>query len=284
MVQIKSKREIDLMRQAGKLVAKVLMQLTEKAKPGVTLEELDRLAEELTLSYGAKPAFKGYIGYKHTLCTSVNEQVVHGIPSKRELKDGDIIGLDFGLVYNGFYGDSAVTVSVGENISDRAMKLMQVTKDSLYAAIDASRAGNTLKDIAKAIEATVTPHGYGIVREFVGHGIGMKLHEDPQIPNYEAGASGFKLKPGMTIAIEPMINEGTHQVKVLSDKWTAVTADSKLSAHYEHTLCITDGEPEILTSWDDAFQNTFQSLTSFSDWKKGAYGERGLNPSGGNGR
>lgn len=279
MVHIKSQREIDLMRQAGKLVAKVLMQVVEHAKPGVKLEELDLLAEELTLSYGAKPAFKGYIGYKHSLCTSVNEQVVHGIPSNRALLDGDIIGLDFGLVINGFYGDSAVTVPIGTKISDRAKKLMQITKDSLYAGIDAAKAGNTLKDVARAIEGTVTPHGYGVVREFVGHGIGQKLHEDPQIPNYEAGASNLKLKPGMTIAIEPMINEGTHHVKVLSDKWTAVTKDSKLSCHYEHTLCITEGEPEILTSWSGAFDNTFQSLNSFTEWRKGAYGERGPNPS-----
>lgn len=266
------------MRQAGKLVAKVLMQLVEAAKPGTTLEELDKLAEKLTLSYGAKPAFKGYIGYQHSLCTSVNEQVVHGIPSKRQLKSGDIIGLDFGLVYNGFYGDSAVTVAIGEQIPERAKQLMQVTKDSLYAAIDAARPGNTLKDIARAIEKTVTPFGYGIVREFVGHGIGQKLHEDPQIPNYEAGASNLKLKPGMTIAIEPMINEGTHEVKVLADKWTAVTKDSKLSAHYEHTICITEDAPEILTAWPEAFSDTFQAVNSFPQWEKGAYGERGFNP------
>jgi len=278
MVHIKSQREIELMRQAGKLVAKVLMTIVEAAKPGVKLEELDRLAEDLTLSYGAKPAFKGYIGYKHSLCTSVNEQVVHGIPSGRILVDGDIVGFDFGLVINGFYGDSAVTIPIGTNISQRARKLMQITKDSLYAGIDASRAGNTLKDVARAIESTVTPHGYGVVREFVGHGIGQKLHEDPQIPNYEAGATSFKLKPGMTIAIEPMINEGTHQVKVLADKWTAVTTDSKLSAHYEHSLLITEGDPEILTAWPIAFSNTFQTLSSFNEWRKGAYGERGLNP------
>lgn len=242
------------MREAGRRLSKVLAQLVEIAKPGVTLLDLDREAERLTLESGAKPAFKGYMGYRHTLCTSVNEQVVHGIPGARVLKEGDIVGLDYGLIYEGMYSDSAITVPVGE-ISDEAKKLMAATARALYAAIDASRAGNSIKDLARAVEGVVKPHGYGIVREFVGHGIGYKLHEDPQIPNYEAGASSLKLKAGMTIAIEPMINVGTHQVKVLEDRWTAVTVDGKLSAHFEHTIAITDGDPEILTDWEsDGFR------------------------------
>ncbi len=249
MLHVKSKRELEIMRKSGKLVAKVLKHLYQCAQVGVTLEDLDQEAEKMTLSFGAKPAFKGYMGYRHTLCTSVNEQVVHGIPSSRKLVEGDIVGLDFGLVYEGFYGDSAITVPIGK-VSDEARSLMKATVDSLYAGIAAARAGNTLKDIARAVEGTVKPFGYGVVREFVGHGIGEKLHEDPQIPNYEAGASNLKLRAGMTICIEPMINLGTPSVKVLGDKWTAVTTDGKLSAHFEHSLAITEGDAEILTDWD----------------------------------
>jgi len=263
------------MREAGKRVARVLIELTRMAKPGVTLLELNNHAEKLTLEMGAKLAFKGYMGYAHALCTSVNEQVVHGIPSKRVLADGDILGLDFGLIYQGFYGDSAVTLGIGR-VSEEAKKIMQVTKDSLYAGIAASKEGNTLKDVARAIEDTVAPNGYGIVREFVGHGIGTKLHEDPQVPNYAAGASNLKLRAGMTIAIEPMVNQGTHQVSVLADKWTAVTRDGKLSAHYEHTIAVTDGEPEILTLWEPVLRE-LGPAGSLNE--KGAYGERGSNPS-----
>ncbi|MFM8270114.1 MAG: type I methionyl aminopeptidase, partial [Pseudomonadota bacterium] len=241
------------------------------------LLELNQIAEDLTLSMGAKPAFKGYLGFAHSLCTSVNEHVVHGVPSRRKLVEGDVIGLDFGLVFEGFYGDSAVTLGIGR-ISDKAKKLMQITKDSLYAAIDAAREGNTLKDIARAIEDTIRPHKYGIVKEFVGHGIGTKLHEDPQVANYEAGASNLKLRSGMTIAIEPMINEGTHRIKVLEDKWTVATEDGGLSAHYEHTIAITKGEPEILTAWTNILSNTEKNLDS-EILKRGAYGQRGSNPS-----
>ena len=277
MVYIKSNRELDLMRQSGKLVAKVLMALAKAATPGTKLIELDQLAEDLTLSFGAKPSFKGYIGYKHSLCASVNDQVVHGIPNQRALKDGDIIGLDFGLSYQGFHGDSAITVAVG-NIADDARELMKVTKESLYAGIDAARAGNTIRDVALAIESVVKPHGFGIVKEFVGHGIGQKLHEDPQVPNYAAGASNLKLKPGMTIAIEPMVNRGTHKVKVLADRWTAVTEDGELSAHYEHTIAITDGEPEILTAWENVLNDsdTQEVLNQLKERSK--YGQRGPNP------
>jgi methionyl aminopeptidase len=277
MVQIRSARELAQMRKSGEMVAKVLFELTKAAKPGVSLIELNQIAEDLTLSMGAKPAFKGYLGYAHSLCTSVNDQVVHGIPSHRKLVEGDVIGLDFGLVYDGFFGDSAVTLGIGK-VSDKAKKLMQVTKDSLYAAIDAARGGNTLKDIARAIEDTIRPHKYGIVKEFVGHGIGTKLHEDPQVANFEAGASNLKLRPGMTIAIEPMINEGTHRVKVLGDKWTVATEDGSLSAHYEHTIAITEGEPELLTSWINILKEAETNLDS-ETLKRGAYGQRGSNPS-----
>ncbi|NBX92205.1 MAG: type I methionyl aminopeptidase [Proteobacteria bacterium] len=277
MVQIRSKRELAAMRKSGELTSRVLFELTKHVKPGVSLLELNNIAEELTLSFGAKPAFKGYLGFAHSLCTSVNEHVVHGIPSERKLAEGDVVGLDFGLVFNGFFGDSAVTVGVGK-ISDKARKLLQITKDSLYAAIDASREGNTLKDIAKAIEQTVKPHQYGIVREFVGHGIGTRLHEDPQVANYEAGASNLKLKAGMTIAIEPMVNEGTHRVRVLGDKWTVTTDDGGLSAHYEHTIAITDSEPEILTNWTMVLDEA-KTTQDIEIIKKGAYGQRGSNPS-----
>jgi len=262
MVTVKSKRELEVMRQCGKLVSRVLQATVEQAQAGITLEELDRFAEDMSLSLGAKPAFKGYMGYAHTLCTSVNEQVVHGIPSSRRLKEGDIVGLDFGLIYNGFYGDSAVTVPVGK-ISKEAAELMRVTRDSLYAGIEACRAGNTVRDLAKAVEKTIRPFRFGIVREFVGHGIGQKLHEDPQIPNYEAGASNLKLRPGMTICIEPMVNRGGAAVKVLDDRWTAVTVDGQLSAHFEHTIAITDGEPEVLTEWERShFEKVFESCNA----------------------
>lgn len=277
MVQIRSQRELNQMRKSGEMVSRVLFELAKHAEPGITLIELNKIAEDLTLSMGARPAFKGYLGFQHTVCASVNEQVVHGVPSQRKLIEGDIIGLDFGLVYEGFFGDSAVTLGIGQ-VSDKAKKLMQVTKDSLYAAIDAARAGNTLKDIARAIEDTIKPHRYGIVKEFVGHGIGTKLHEEPQVANYEAGATNLKLRPGMTIAIEPMINEGTHRVKVLGDKWTVATEDGGLSAHYEHTIAITEGEPEILTAWTTVLDEAKDQLDA-NILMRGAYGQRGSNPS-----
>ncbi len=249
MLQIKSKREIEKMRASGKLVASILQELKGMVAPGVALIDLDRRAEELTLKGGAKPAFKGYSGFRHTLCLSVNEQVVHGVPSDRKLKEGEIVGVDFGVVMDGYYGDSAVTLPVGK-VSEEAMQLMRATKNSLYAAVDECHPGKTLKDIAAAVERTVKPFGYSIVRDFVGHGIGQKLHEEPQVPNYVAGASNLKLRAGMTIAIEPMINAGSAAVKVLGDKWTCVTEDGRLSAHFEHTILITENGPEILTDWD----------------------------------
>ncbi len=248
MVQIKSQREIEKMRKSGKIVAQILSRLAEEAKPGVSLLDIDKIAASMAKELNATCAFKGYSGYPASVCTSVNEQVVHGIPTARVLKDGDVVGLDFGIVQDGFYGDSAVTVPIG-TISQEASDLLRATAKSLYSAIEACRAGNTLKDIARGVEKIIKPLGYGIVREFVGHGIGQKLHEDPQIPNYEAGASNLVLKSGMTIAIEPMINLGSADIRILDDNWTAVTKDGKLSAHYEHTVLITDRDPEILTEW-----------------------------------
>lgn len=237
------------MRASGKLVAQVLEHVAGLARAGVELIELDRAAEQATRDAGATPAFKGYHGFRHTLCLSVNEQVVHGIPSKRKLKEGDIVGVDFGLVLDGFYGDSAVTLPIGE-ISAEAKRLLAVTKESLYAGIAAARVGNTVRDIGKAVEAVAKANRCTVVRDFVGHGIGEKLHEDPQVPNYSVGAPLIPLKAGLTIAIEPMVNLGTAAVKVLDDGWTAVTVDGKLSAHFEHTIAIREsGDAEILTEW-----------------------------------
>lgn len=249
MVNVKSKREQDIMRRCGRIVGKILSEVADSAAEGVSLIELDALAEARCKDNGVVPAFKGYMGYKHSLCTSVNEQIVHGIPSKRTLENGDIVGFDFGVILEGFYGDSAVTVPVGA-VSPEATQLMRATRKALYAGISAARAGNTLKDVARAIESTVAPMHYGVVKEFVGHGIGQKLHEDPQVPNYEAGASNLKLRAGMTICLEPMVNQGSSGTRVLGDKWTAVTDDGKLSAHYEHTILVTEGDPEIFTDWE----------------------------------
>lgn len=248
MITVKSSRELGLMRHSGRLVAQILQAVAQEARPGVTLSQLDAMAETLTLESGALPAFKGYMGYQYSLCTSVNDQVVHGLPTQRALAEGDIVGLDFGVVCNGYYADSAVTVAVGE-VSEAASSLIRATQSALYAAIDAARAGNSIRDIALAIESVVVPQGYSIVREFVGHGIGQKLHESPQIPNYSAGASTLTLRKGMTICIEPMVNQFSANVKVLPDRWTAATADGGLSAHFEHTIAITDGEAEVLTEW-----------------------------------
>lgn len=217
------------------------------AKPGVTTGEIDRFAESRIKELGAKPAFKGYHGFPGCVCISVNEEVVHGIPStRRPLKEGDIVGIDFGVIYDGWYGDSARTVPIGR-ISSEAQKLIDVTRDSLQKGIDQCREGNRVFDIGHAVQKHVEAFGYSVVREFVGHGIGRALHEEPQVPNYGPKGKGMPLKVGMVLAIEPMINAGGHEVKVLSDGWTAVTADRSLSAHFEHTVAITQRGPEILT-------------------------------------
>ena len=247
MVQIKSKSEIEQMRRAGAIVAQVLYEIADLVKPGATTADLDLFAQMRTKELGAKPAFKGYHGFPATLCVSVNEEVVHGIPAqKRVLCNGDIVGIDFGVILDGWFGDSARTFPVGE-ISPDAMKLIEVTEKSLHLGIEQAKPGNNLFDIGHAIQKYVESFGYSVVREFVGHGIGRSLHEDPQVPNFGIRGKGMLLKPGMVLAIEPMINAGRPEVKVLADGWTAVTVDRKLSAHFEHTIALTESGCEILT-------------------------------------
>jgi len=246
VIELKSPAEIEKMRAAGQMVGEILAGLRGLVAPGVTLLELDSYAERETLKRKAKPAFKGYSGFPFSLCCSVNEQVVHGMPSQRVLKPGDIVSLDFGVVYGGFYGDAAVTLPVGA-VSESAARLIKVTEESLYRAIDCADTGHRLSDISHAVQVYVEERGFSVVRDFVGHGIGKELHEGPQIPNFGAAGKGPKLKAGMVLAIEPMINEKGFEVKVLEDGWTAVTCDGGLSAHFEHTVAITDHGPQILT-------------------------------------
>lgn len=247
MVHLKSKQEIDMMRKAGAMVGLILDEVSTLVKPGVSTYELDAYCESRCRELGAKPAFKGYNGFPGSLCVSVNEEVVHGIPSKKRiLKNGDIIGCDFGVILDGWFGDSARTFAVGE-ISAEAKKLCDVTRESLMKGIEQCKAGNALFDIGHAIQSYVEEHGYSVVREFVGHGIGRKLHEDPQVPNYGPKGKGVKLVAGMVLAIEPMINIGKPDVRVLQDGWTAVTKDKMLSAHFEHTVAIHEDSCEILT-------------------------------------
>lgn len=246
MIVIKSPAEIELMRVSSRIVAEVLARVKEEVKPGVTTLELNDLAEAEALSRGARPAFKGYSGYQYSLCCSVNNEVIHGLPSRRRLQDGDILSVDFGVLRDGFYGDSAVTIPVG-TITPEAERLMTVTRESLYVAIDQCKLGNRLSDVSHAVQQYVEARGYSVVREFVGHGIGRKLHEDPQVPNYGPPGKGVRLKPGMVLAIEPMINQKGHEVRVLDDGWTTVTCDGGLSAHFEHTVAITENGPDILS-------------------------------------
>ena len=246
MVILKQKDEIVKARASNQIVAEALSVLRDRVKPGITTRELDRIAEGIVEKRGAKPAFKGYRGYPFSLCTSVNEEVVHGMPSNRVLDEGDIIGLDFGVYYQGLYGDAAVTLPVGR-VSEKAAKLMQVTEQSLYAAIENAKDGNRLGDISAAVQETVESGGYSVVRDFVGHGIGKSLHEDPQIPNFGKKGRGIELKRGMILAIEPMVNAGKYKVKILADGWTVVTEDGSLSAHFEHSVAITENGPEILS-------------------------------------
>lgn len=236
------------MRQSALVVSKTLGEVAKLIKPGVTPLELDKVAEECILDLGAKPGFKGMYDYKYTLCTSVNEQVVHGIPDKRPLQEGDIISVDCGSFMNGFYGDHAYTFCVGE-VSPEVRKLVDVTLESLYKGIEQTKAGNRIGDLAFAIQHHAETHGYGVVRELVGHGIGKDLHEKPEVPNYGKRGKGTMLKNGMTLAIEPMINMGVKEVKQLADGWTIVTADGKPSAHFEHDVAIVNGKPEILSTF-----------------------------------
>ncbi|NVN97767.1 MAG: type I methionyl aminopeptidase [Geobacteraceae bacterium] len=246
MIVLKSLKEIARMRAPCSIVAEVLALVVEAVEPGVTTLELNAIAEREVAKRKAKPAFRGYSGFPCSLCCSLNEQVVHGIPNSTPLKDGDIISLDFGAYYDGFFGDAAVTVPVG-SISATASNLIKVTERSLYIAIDKAINGNRLSDISNSVQFFVESNGYSVVRDFVGHGIGRNLHEQPQIPNYGDANKGPKLKQGMVLALEPMVNEKSYEVKVLADGWTAVTVDGGLSAHFEHTVAITENGPEILT-------------------------------------
>ncbi len=248
-IVLKAPWELSVLRRSNRLVAETLQALAQRVKPGVTTLELDRFAEAYLLARGARPAFKGYRNYPFTLCTSINEQVVHGLPSTRKVQEGDILSLDMGAVVEGYYGDSAITIPVGR-ISPEAERLLQVTRECLDRAIAAARNGGRLGDISGAVQEHAEAHGFSVVRVFVGHGIGKELHEAPQIPNFvdpERGR-GPVLKPGMVLAIEPMVNAGRPEIRVLEDQWTAVTADGSLSAHFEHTIAITENGTEVLTA------------------------------------
>jgi methionyl aminopeptidase len=252
MIVLRSAAEIGRMRAANQLVSDVLASLEAAVAAGVTTADLDALAERLVREGGAEPAFKGYRGYPATLCASINEEVVHGIPSRsRVLRDGDIISLDMGVKMGGYYGDSAVTVGVGP-MPERTAALLRVTRESLERAIAQVRVGGRLSDVSHAVQAWVEAHGFSVVREFVGHGIGEQLHEEPQIPNYGVPGRGPKLAAGMVLAIEPMVAMGKPETRVLSDKWTAVTRDGSLSAHFEHTVAVTEAGPVVLTARPNA--------------------------------
>ena len=246
MIELKNPDQIGSMKQAGVIVAKLLDRLRAAAVPGATTQALDEIAQRTIKEMGGQAAFKGYRGFPASICTSINEEVVHGIPGKRVLQEGDIIGMDVGASVNGYYADAAITVGVG-NISKEKQRLIDVTTEALNRAIKAARVGNRLSDISHAVQSYVESQGYSVVREFVGHGIGARLHEEPQVPNYGEPGMGPELKAGMAIAIEPMVNEGGPQVKVLDDGWTAVTADHKPSAHMEHTIAITENGTEVIT-------------------------------------
>lgn len=247
MIILKSGKEIGYMREAGKIVAYTHEAVKDIIKPGITTKELDEIAEATINKYGALPAFKGYHGFPASICTSINEQVVHGIPGLKTLQDGDIISVDIGAVYNGYYGDAAKTHAVG-NVSEEALKLMKVTRQCFYEGLKFCREGNRLSDISYAIQSYVEANGFSVVRDYVGHGIGQNMHEEPQIPNFGNPGKGPRLAMGMVLAIEPMVNAGTYKVETLLDNWTVVTVDRKISAHYEHTVAITRDEPIILTN------------------------------------
>jgi methionyl aminopeptidase len=249
---IKSEREIALMRQAGRMVAKVLKILCQQVRSGMKTRELDVIAATEIERLGGKPSFKGYRGFPANLCVSVNDEVVHGIPGERVLRDGDIVSLDLGVVFNGFQGDGAVTIGVGE-ISPQAQALIKTTEEVLNAGIAAARAGARLGDISSTIQDYAESRGYSVVREYSGHGIGREMHEEPQIPNFGLPGTGPVLEKGMTIALEPMVNIGDWRTRLGADRWTVLTADGSLSAHFEHTIAITDGEAEVLTALEGVY-------------------------------
>jgi methionyl aminopeptidase len=246
MIIRKSKTEIEKMRAAGQIVARVLKRLSEMVEPGITTRALDLEAERMILDAGAFPTFKGYHGYPASICASINDEVVHGIPGNRKLREGDIIGIDCGATYQGYVGDSAVTVPVA-NVRDDIWKLIGVTRKSLYAAIEKCQVGNRLGDVCNAVQSYVEPLGYSVVKNYCGHGIGRAMHEEPQVPNYGRVGTGPILREGWVLAIEPMVNLGRHDVKVLPDGWTVITLDGRPSAHFEHTVAITQDGPQILT-------------------------------------
>ena len=248
MIVCRSKAELERMRAAGRLVGDVLWALSARVAPGVTTRDLDELAEKLIAAAGATPAFKGYHGYPASICASINDEVIHGIPSgRRLLQHGDIVSIDVGASLDGYFGDSAITLPVGQ-VSEEAATLLRVTEEALYKAIERVRPGGRVSDIGHVVQQHVESYGFSVVREFVGHGIGQKMHEEPQVPNYGDPGRGPRLAEGMVLAIEPMVNAGKPAVKVLGDGWTAVTRDSSLSAHFEHTVAVTAGEPWILTA------------------------------------
>ncbi|GIM29915.1 methionine aminopeptidase [Clostridium polyendosporum] len=246
MIILKNDLEIDLMRKAGKLCGETLLLLEEKIRPGITTAELDKIAEEFITKHGAKPSFKGLYGFPGSLCISVNEAVVHGIPGKHKLKEGDIVSVDCGVFLGGFHGDAARTFAVGK-VSDKAQQLIDVTRDCFFKGLEKAYVGNKLTDISHEIQQYVESAGFSVVRDYVGHGIGRDVHEDPEVPNFGRSGRGPKLTAGMVLAIEPMVNIGTYNVKTLSDDWTVVTADGSLSAHYENTVAILPNGPEVLT-------------------------------------
>ena len=246
MIIIKTTEEVSIIRRACQMVAEVLEAVKAKVVPGAVISELDAFVESKILALGGKPAFKGYRGYTHATCLSLNEEVVHGIPNDRVLKEGDLLGVDVGIIVDGYYGDTARTWPVGR-ISSKKQKLLQATEETLELAIEQAQGGNHLGDISAAIYANAKKHGFEVVRELYGHGLGKSLHEDPLIPNFGEAHEGPLLEPGMVLAIEPMLNMGTWKIKTLADGWTVVTADGQLSAHFEHTVLITKGKPEILT-------------------------------------
>ncbi len=250
MISLKSPREIALMRRAGRVTAQARALAGQMVQPGVTTLEIDTAVRKFIESQGAKPSFLGYGGFTGSACISVNEQVIHGIPGRRRLKEGDIVSIDVGAFLEGFHGDCAATYPCGA-VSEEALRLIAATQQSFWEGIRMARAGNRVRDISHAVQAYVEERGYSVVRDFVGHGVGVKLHEAPEVPNFGPAGHGPRLQPGMTIAVEPMVNAGGWQVKVLRDGWTTVTADGSLAAHYENTILITDGEPEVLTVTED---------------------------------
>lgn len=248
MIVCKSPEEIEKMRRSGRLVREILGEIRQRVRPGVSTLELEKYTAKRLAEVGARPAFKGYRGYPCCLCTSVNDQIIHGIPSDRRLKEGDVLSVDLGVVLDGFYGDSAITIPVGE-ISEGAKKLLRVTEEALERAIEKVRPGNRLGDVSAAVQEHVENHGFSVVREFVGHGIGRELHEEPQIPNFGPPGRGPMLKEGMVLAIEPMVNAGSPASRVLDDQWTAVTVDGEYSAHFEHMVAVSGNGPDVLTRW-----------------------------------